>query len=292
MEAMHWDSSPKLRQPGPGLLVQGLERRRRVGDDGAVVRGLHAGAPSGSGRSTRRSSSTSRSTRPTVRLTEGRHPRDRVAGARLIERAPARGRDRDVVFLIGRGAEPALEDLLGDGRRRRARARRGAWWCRSARCSPTSRTRGRCRSPGSPPTPRAGPSGWGSRRRATRGRPGIVGVLHDACARAGLLSASLWAPVPHYVATVPSPKATLALLGGSRTCSRCPIDTDGPGGGGRGVRAPARRGGRERARGARAGRAARAAGRRRGHLLPQPSLRATRSRSEFERFLKEQGDEK
>ena len=39
-----------------------------------------------------------------------------------------------------------------------------------------------------------------------------MGVLHDACARANLPSASLWAPVPHYVATVPSPKATLALL--------------------------------------------------------------------------------
>jgi proteasome assembly chaperone (PAC2) family protein len=44
------------------------------------------------------------------------------------------------------------------------------------------------------------------------GPTGIVGVLHDSCARAGLASASLWAPVPHYVAAVPSPKATLALL--------------------------------------------------------------------------------
>ena len=36
-----------------------------------------------------------------------------------------------------------------------------------------------------------------------------------------MLSASLWAPVPHYVATVPSPKATLALLRpAARTCSR------------------------------------------------------------------------
>jgi predicted ATP-grasp superfamily ATP-dependent carboligase len=45
------------------------------------------------------------------------------------------------------------------------------------------------------------------------GPTGIVGVLHDACARAGMPSASLWAPVPHYVAAVPSPKATLALIG-------------------------------------------------------------------------------
>ena len=44
------------------------------------------------------------------------------------------------------------------------------------------------------------------------GPTGITGVLHHACARAGLDSASLWAPVPHYVATVPSPKAALALI--------------------------------------------------------------------------------
>jgi predicted ATP-grasp superfamily ATP-dependent carboligase len=44
------------------------------------------------------------------------------------------------------------------------------------------------------------------------GPTGIVGVLHDACARAGMVSASLWAPVPHYVASVPSPKASLALI--------------------------------------------------------------------------------
>ncbi len=44
------------------------------------------------------------------------------------------------------------------------------------------------------------------------GPTGIVGVLHDACAKAGLESASLWAPVPHYVAAVPSPKASLALI--------------------------------------------------------------------------------
>jgi proteasome assembly chaperone (PAC2) family protein len=44
------------------------------------------------------------------------------------------------------------------------------------------------------------------------GPTGIVGVLHDACTKAGIPSASLWAPVPHYVSAVPSPKAALALL--------------------------------------------------------------------------------
>jgi proteasome assembly chaperone (PAC2) family protein len=44
------------------------------------------------------------------------------------------------------------------------------------------------------------------------GPTGIVGVLHDACRRRGIPSASLWAAVPHYVAAVPNPKAALALL--------------------------------------------------------------------------------
>ena len=44
------------------------------------------------------------------------------------------------------------------------------------------------------------------------GPTGIVGVLHAACAEAGLDSASLWAAVPAYVPSVPSPKAALALV--------------------------------------------------------------------------------
>jgi proteasome assembly chaperone (PAC2) family protein len=44
------------------------------------------------------------------------------------------------------------------------------------------------------------------------GETGIVGVLHDACTRAGLPSVGLWASVPHYVHQVTSPKAALALV--------------------------------------------------------------------------------
>jgi proteasome assembly chaperone (PAC2) family protein len=45
------------------------------------------------------------------------------------------------------------------------------------------------------------------------GPTGIVGVLQEACVSAGIPSVSLWAAVPHYVASPPCPKATLALLG-------------------------------------------------------------------------------
>jgi hypothetical protein len=44
------------------------------------------------------------------------------------------------------------------------------------------------------------------------GPTGIVGVFQDACVRAGIPAVSFWAHVPHYVASPPCPKATLALL--------------------------------------------------------------------------------
>ena len=43
------------------------------------------------------------------------------------------------------------------------------------------------------------------------GPTGIVGVIHDACGRSGIPSASLWAAVPHYVSLTPSPRGALAL---------------------------------------------------------------------------------
>ncbi len=44
------------------------------------------------------------------------------------------------------------------------------------------------------------------------GPVGIIGVLHDACRRAGLEAVSLWVHVPHYASSPPCPKATVALL--------------------------------------------------------------------------------
>lgn len=41
---------------------------------------------------------------------------------------------------------------------------------------------------------------------------GIVGVLHEAAARAELETVSFWVHVPHYANSPPCPKATLALL--------------------------------------------------------------------------------
>jgi proteasome assembly chaperone (PAC2) family protein len=59
-------------------------------------------------------------------------------------------------------------------------------------------------------------------RSRYEGPTGIVGVLHDALARAEISSCSLWASVPHYLPGTPSPKAALALL--ERTAAILNID--------------------------------------------------------------------
>ena len=52
----------------------------------------------------------------------------------------------------------------------------------------------------------------GLSRSRYEGPTGIVGVLHDQLARAGVPSVSMWAAVPHYVGRNPSPPAALALV--------------------------------------------------------------------------------
>src|SRR6185295_1393733 len=64
----------------------------------------------------------------------------------------------------------------------------------------------------------------GMQRSRYEGPTGIVGVLHDAVRRAGFASGSFWAPVPHYVATPPNPKATRALLDRLAAFLQAPID--------------------------------------------------------------------
>jgi proteasome assembly chaperone (PAC2) family protein len=56
------------------------------------------------------------------------------------------------------------------------------------------------------------------------GPTGIVGVLQNACATAGLTSVSLWASVPHYVAASPNPKVALALVRGFEGIAGLAVD--------------------------------------------------------------------
>ncbi|HZJ25756.1 MAG TPA: PAC2 family protein [Acidimicrobiia bacterium] len=64
----------------------------------------------------------------------------------------------------------------------------------------------------------------GLERSRYEGPTGIVGVLHDACRRAGLASASLWAPVPHYVASPPNPAAIRELVARLTTLTGLHVD--------------------------------------------------------------------
>ncbi|MEO5678923.1 MAG: PAC2 family protein [Acidimicrobiales bacterium] len=65
----------------------------------------------------------------------------------------------------------------------------------------------------------------GLTRSRYEGPTGIVGVLHEQLAQAGVPSVSLWAAVPHYVGRNPSPPAALALVERASSLLRLPVDT-------------------------------------------------------------------
>jgi len=161
-------------------------------------------------------------TRPTVRLSEGR-TREIEWPELVIESASPDGADRDVVFLSG--AEPNLRWKGFSATVIEAAQQLGVEMVISlgALLADIPHTR-----PVQVTGIAADPelvARLGFSEARYEGPTGIVGVLHDACARAGLVTASLWAPVPHYVATVPSPKATLALLRRLEDLLETPIDT-------------------------------------------------------------------
>jgi len=161
-------------------------------------------------------------TRPTVRLSEGR-TREIEWPELVIESASPDGADRDVVFLSG--AEPNLRWKGFSATVIEAAQQLGVEMVISlgALLADIPHTR-----PVQVTGIAADPelvARLGFSEARYEGPTGIVGVLHDACARAGLVTASLWAPVPHYVATVPSPKATLALLRRLEDLLEIPIDT-------------------------------------------------------------------
>ena len=53
---------------------------------------------------------------------------------------------------------------------------------------------------------------YGIERSNYDGRAGFLSIIGHALEKAGLPTISIWAQVPHYVASMPSPKATLALI--------------------------------------------------------------------------------
>src|ERR687891_2029834 len=147
--------------------------------------------------------------RPTIRLTEGQTREIEWPGNVLLAATPP-GAERDLVLLAG--TEPNLRwRTFGDGIAEAADqlgvemvVTLGALIADVAHTLPV------------PITGLASDEELvdrlGMQRSSYEGPTGIVGIVHDACRRRGLNSASLWAAVPHYVAAVPNPKAALALL--------------------------------------------------------------------------------
>jgi proteasome assembly chaperone (PAC2) family protein len=147
--------------------------------------------------------------RPTIRLTEGQTREIEWPGNVLLA-ASAPGAERDLILLAG--TEPNLRwRTFSEGLAEAAESlgvemvvTMGALIADVAHTLPV------------PITGLASDEELVERLELARsnyeGPTGMVGVLHDACRRRGMPSASLWAAVPHYVAAVPNPKAALALL--------------------------------------------------------------------------------
>jgi proteasome assembly chaperone (PAC2) family protein len=222
MEGVHWDRNPKLRRPALVCSFKGWNDAAESATAALSFVSSKWGAER-LGAIDPEEFYDFQVTRPTVRMSEGQ-TREIEWPELVIESASPPGAGRDVVFLSG--AEPNLR-WKGFSATVIAAARElgvelvislGALLADIPHTRPVQIT-GIAADPGL--VERLGFS-----QARYEGPTGIVGVLHDACARAGLLSASLWAPVPHYVATVPSPKATLALLRRLEDLLEVPIETD------------------------------------------------------------------
>ena len=148
------------------------------------------------------------STRPQVRLDEGMQ-REIVWPATTMSAAAVPGGERDVIFLIG--TEPQLrwrtfcEEIVAVAGEHDVRlvVTLGALLAEVPHSRPVNVV-GHDAGSGSRSVARLHQSSY-------EGPTGIVGVLHDAFRRTGIPSVSLWATVPTYVPSAPSPKAALAL---------------------------------------------------------------------------------
>jgi proteasome assembly chaperone (PAC2) family protein len=221
MEAVHWDRNPKLRRPALVCSFKGWNDAAESASAALSFVSSKWGAER-LGAIDPEEFYDFQVTRPTVRMSEGR-TREIEWPEIVMEIASPEGADRDVVFLSG--AEPNLRwkgfsaTVIGAARELGVElvVSMGALLADIPHTRPVQVT-GIAADPDLV-------ARLGFSEARYEGPTGIVGVLHDACARAGLLSASLWAPVPHYVATVPSPKATLALLRRLEDLLETPIDT-------------------------------------------------------------------
>jgi proteasome assembly chaperone (PAC2) family protein len=147
--------------------------------------------------------------RPTVRLTKGRaRAIDWPANVLTAARVP--GAERDLIFL--QGVEPSLHWRAFTGVVAGAARELGVGLVLTLGALLADVPHSRPVAVSGLASDEALIERLGLERTSYEGPTGIVGVLHDACQRTSLPSASLWAAVPHYVAAAPNPKAALALV--------------------------------------------------------------------------------
>jgi proteasome assembly chaperone (PAC2) family protein len=206
---VRWEHRPQLRQP---IMIIAFEGWSDAGDAASMAaRYLSESWP------VRRFATIDpeeffdfTATRPNIRMADGGTTRLIEWPETLLLAGPIPGAGRDVIIL--RGVEPQLrwrgfcESVLGVA---------------NALGTKMILTLGALLAdvPHTRPVPVAGAayeqslaSHFGLEISRYEGETGIVGVLHDACIRAGMPSVGLWASVPHYVHQVTSPKAALALV--------------------------------------------------------------------------------
>ncbi|HEY2813959.1 MAG TPA: PAC2 family protein [Acidimicrobiales bacterium] len=162
------------------------------------------------------------STRPQVRLDEGMQ-REIVWPATTMSAAAIPGGSRDVIFLIG--TEPQLrwrtfcEEIVAVAAEHDVRlvVTLGALLAEVPHSRPVHVV-------GTTQDPSLVRS-LGLQQSQYEGPTGIVGVLHDTFRRTGVPAVALWATVPTYVPSAPSPKAALALLERLAHLLRAPVAT-------------------------------------------------------------------
>jgi proteasome assembly chaperone (PAC2) family protein len=220
MEALRWDRRPQLRRPALVCSFKGWNDAAESASTAVSFVASRWGAER-LGSIDPEEFFDFQVTRPTVKLTEGVTREIEWPELELSSARPAEG-DRDVVFLTG--SEPNLRWRTFSETVVAAAEELGCELVVSlgALLADVPHTRPVQITGIAADAALAARLGFTETRY--EGPTGIVGVVQDACTKAGLLAASLWAPVPHYVATVPSPKATLALLGRLQDLIEVPID--------------------------------------------------------------------
>jgi predicted ATP-grasp superfamily ATP-dependent carboligase len=208
MDPINWTDKPELRDP---VLVAAFKGWNDAGESATAAVGFLVESFDASeiARIDPEEFFDFTAVRPTVRLTEGRSRAiDWPTTVISVARVP--GAERDLVFL--QGVEPSLRWRTFTDAIAAAARELGVQLVLTLGALLADVPHSRPVAVSGLATDERLIEQLGLERTSYEGPTGIVGVLHDACQRASLPSASLWAAVPHYVAAAPNPKAALALV--------------------------------------------------------------------------------